>query len=187
MPTFVPMDGNILLTAKALHIIFVVSWFAALFYQPRIYIYIIEANSLPEAERSVVHKQLKLMAKRLWFIIGWPACVIAILSAVTMLIVYPAYLQMPWMHVKLALVMLLFVYHLSLHRMYLKIQKGNLRLSSTQLRFYNELATILLFAIVFTVVFKNTMSWLYGTLGILFLGILLSVAIVIYRRFRKKK
>lgn len=181
------MDGNILLTAKALHIIFVVAWFAGLFYIPRLYIYIIEANELPEAERAVVHRQLKIMAKRLWFIIAWPAFVIAIISASIMLIVFPGYLQMPWMHVKLSLVGVLIFYHFSLHRMYLRIQNDKLKMSSTQLRFYNELATILLFAIVFTVVFKNTMSGLYGTLALLGLGTLLSVAVVMYKRYRKKK
>ncbi len=181
------MDGNILLTAKALHIIFVVAWFAGLFYIPRLFIYIIEANELPEIERAVVHRQLKIMAKRLWFIIAWPAFIIAIISASIMLIVSPGYLQMPWMQVKLALVGVLIFYHFSLHRMYLRIQNDQLKMSSTQLRFYNELATILLFAIVFTVVFKNAMSGLYGTLGIVSLGVLFSVAIVIYKRYRKKK
>ncbi len=127
------------------------------------------------------------MAKRLWFIITWPAAIIAVLSALIMLWVYPPYLQAPWMHVKLGFVVLLIVYHISLHVMYKKIQADTFNWTSTRLRFYNELATILLFAIVFTVVFKNTMSWAYGAGGIIVLGVVLSLAIMAYKKYRKKK
>jgi putative membrane protein len=180
------MDANLFLTAKAVHIIFVVAWFAGLFYIPRLFIYIVEANQMEDNDRKVIQRQLKIMTKRLWYIITWPAFVIMFISAITLLIVNPAYLQMPWMHVKLTLVGVLIFYHFSLQRMFNRILKGTLKMTATKLRFYNELATILLFAIVFTVVFKTTMSWLYGSLGILILGVTLSIAIVAYKRLRKK-
>lgn len=181
------MDGSWFLVAKSLHIIFVVSWFAGLFYIPRLFIYQTEATDLPQAERGAVIRQLKVMARRLWYIITWPAMVITFLTAAAMIIISPGFLLLPWMHVKLTFVFLLLLYHISLHIIFMKMQHDTYPMTSGQLRFYNELATILLFAIVFTVVFKNTMSWAYGAGGIILLGVLLSVAIMLYRKARKKK
>jgi putative membrane protein len=127
------------------------------------------------------------MTRRLWFIITWPSLVIVFLTAGAMLVIYPSYLEMPWMHVKLSLVFLLFLYHLSLHWLYRKLQKEKYPWSSMRLRFYNEVATVLLFAIVFTAVFKNVSSWMYGAGGIVALGVLLSLGIMFYKRLRKGK
>src|SRR5690606_33807016 len=131
----------------------IVSWFAGLFYIPRLFIYQTEALLLPENERGAVIKQLKIMARRLWFIITWPAMIITFLTAIVMIVIAPGYLSLPWMHVKLGFVFLLLLYLISLHIMFNKVQVDSYPLSSGKLRFYNELATVLLFAIVFTVVF----------------------------------
>lgn len=104
-----------------------------------------------------------------------------------MLIIIPGFLSLPWMHVKLGFVFLLLLYHISLHIIFKKQQQDKYPMTSGQLRFYNELATVLLFAIVFTVVFRNTMSWIYGVGGILVLGVVLTIAIMLYRRARKRK
>jgi len=181
------MVGSWFLAAKALHIIFIVSWFAGLFYIPRLFIYQTEALLLPENERGAVMKQLKIMARRLWFIITWPAMIITFLTAIAMIVIAPGYLSLPWMHIKLGFVFLLLLYHISLHIMFKKLQVDLYPMSAAKLRFYNELATVLLFAIVFTVVFKNTMSWIFGAGGIIALGIVLSIAIMLYRRWRNKK
>ena len=181
------MIGSWFLAAKALHIIFIVSWFAGLFYIPRLFIYQTEAMQLPENERGAVIKQLKIMARRLWFIITWPAMIITFITAIVMLVISPGYLSLPWMQVKLAFVFLLLLYHISLHIIFRKQQRDKYPMTSGQLRFYNELATVLLFAIVFTVVFKNTMSWIFGAGGIIALGVVLSIAIMLYRRARKRK
>ena len=63
---------------KALHIIFVVTWFAGLFYIVRLFIYHSEAESKPEPERSILQKQYKLMEKRLWYGITWPSMILTI-------------------------------------------------------------------------------------------------------------
>jgi putative membrane protein len=172
-------------TAKALHIIFVVAWFAGLFYMPRLFIYQTEVASKKADGHLAVVKQLKLMANRLWYIITWPAGLLTTAFAIWLLIINPAYLEMPWMHVKLGLVLLLFFYHGSLQWFYRKLQNDIYPWSGAKLRFYNEAATILLFAIVFTVVFKDTLSWLYGVAGLLALGIALSAGILLYKRARK--
>ncbi len=180
------MDSAVQLNiALSLHIIFVVAWFAGLFYVPRLFIYQTEARGSESA--PALTAQFKMMTHRLWYIITWPACILATLFAFWMLWLVPAYLSMPWMHLKLALVMLLLAYHGSIHWLFLKLQKEQYPMTSMQLRFYNELATMLLFAIVFTVVFKNLSGWVYGVGGILGLGILLSAGIAMYRRYRSSR
>ena len=181
------MDPSWFNVAKSLHIIFMVSWFAGLFYIPRLFIYQAEAMDLPENERSAVIYQLKIMARRLWFIITWPAMIITVLTGTTLLVLVPGFLQAPWMHVKLGFVFLLLLYHFSLHIIFKRQQNDKYPMTSGQLRFYNELVTVLLFAIVFTVVFKSTMSWAYGVGGILVLSVVLTIAIMLYRRARKRK
>lgn len=88
---------------KSLHLIFVITWFAGLFYIPRLFIYQIEASEKPEPDRSILTTQLKLMAKRLWFIITWPSAILATIFAIILLLMMPAWLQQGWMHVKLFL------------------------------------------------------------------------------------
>lgn len=172
------------LTIKSLHVVFMVAWFAGLFYMPRIFIYQTEARSLPETQGSAVIAQLKIMARRLWYIITWPAAIATVVFGVTLLVLRPHLLHLPWMHVKLGFVGLLLIYHLSLHVLYRRLTADRYPWSSMQLRFYNEVATILLFAIIFTVIFKTSGSWAYGVGGILALGFLLSIGILVYRRLR---
>src|SRR5690606_38672560 len=77
---------------KSLHLIFVVTWFAGLFYIPRLFIYQIEASQRPSPDREILGEQLKKMAKRLWYIITWPSAVLCTLFAVWLLILMPAWL-----------------------------------------------------------------------------------------------
>lgn len=171
---------------KALHLIFVITWFAGLFYIPRLFIYQIEASQKPSPEKEILGKQLKLMAKRLWFIITWPSAVLATVFAVWLLILAPAWLQQGWMHVKLLFVFLLFAYHLKCHQIFRQLQNDKVRYSSQFMRIWNEGATIILFAIVFLAILKNAVNWIFGVFGILGLAILLMLGIRLYKNIRKK-
>ncbi len=181
------MNGNFLLAAKALHIIFVVAWFAGLFYTPRLFIYQTEAQAREEPIRSALIAQLQLMTWRLWYIITWPGGVLATLFAIWMLLINPNYLQLPWMHLKLGLVLLLFAYHGTLQWLFAKLQKGEYPMGTQALRMFNEVPTLLLFAIVFTVVYQNISAWYYGLAGIVALGVVLSIAVKLYKQSRSKK
>ena len=97
---------------KALHLIFVITWFAGLFYIPRLFIYHIEASKKPKQEADILIPQFKLMARRLWYIITWPSAVLAILFALWLLVLMPSWLAQSWMHLKLSFVVLLVIYHL---------------------------------------------------------------------------
>ncbi|WP_046755946.1 CopD family protein [Kordia jejudonensis] len=171
---------------KSLHLIFVVTWFAGLFYIPRLFVYQIEAFHKPSPEKEILGKQLKLMAKRLWFIISWPSAILATIFAIWLLILMPGWLQQGWMHVKLAFVVLLFLYHLKTHQMYKQLQRDDVRYSSNFMRIWNEGATFILFAVVFLVILKSAINWIFGVIGIVVLGILLMIGFKLYKRIRAK-
>ena len=172
---------------KALHIIFVVTWFAGLFYIIRLFIYHVEAEDKEEPAKEILQTQYKLMAKRLWYIITWPSAVLASFFAFWMLIKYPSYLEQPWMLVKLSFVLALYFYHGSCQKIFNELQNDIIKYSSFKLRIWNEVATIILFAIVFLVTLKSAINWIWGVVGIILFGILLMLGIKLYKRIRSKK
>ncbi|WP_461092340.1 CopD family protein [Spirosoma gilvum] len=169
--------------SKALHIIFVVTWFAGLFYMPRLFIYTTEAEQLDEPGRGLVQKQLLLMQNRLWAIIAWPSAIITLIMGLTTWYNYGS--TPTWLIYKLVLVAGLYVYHGLCHAIYRQQQRGEFRYTSTQLRIWNEVSTLFLFAIVFLVVLKDALNMLWGLLGLFGLMILLMMGIRVYKRLRK--
>jgi len=170
---------------KAVHIIFIVTWFAGLFYMPRIFVYIVEAHSKSEPEKSILLKQLKMMASRLWFAITWPSAIITLAIGTSLIINQPEWLQQGFMNIKLTLVLLLYLYHFSLHVIFKQLQRDVVKYSSQQLRFWNEVATLFLISIVFIIVLKNTLSMVWGLAGLITISILITAGIRIYKKFRK--
>ncbi|MEH6679693.1 MAG: CopD family protein [Sediminicola sp.] len=171
---------------KSLHLIFVVTWFAGLFYIPRLFIYHIEALDKPSPDRGILSQQFKVMAKRLWYIITWPSAVLTIVFAIWLLILRPFWLEQTWMQLKLGFVFLLIIYHLRTHVIFKQLQEDRCKLTSNFMRIWNEGATLILFAIIFLVILKNTFSWIFGLIGLLLLGILLMLGIRLYKRIRKR-
>ncbi|HLI94047.1 MAG TPA: CopD family protein, partial [Puia sp.] len=145
---------------KALHIIFIVTWFSGLFYMVRLFIYHTEANERPEPDRSILQKQFRLMIRRLWLGITWPSAILTLIFGPWMMILLGG---MPaWLAIKLGFVAGLYAYHFSLQAIYREQMKGIFRFSSQQLRIWNEVATIFLVAIVMIAVVKQNMSWAWG-------------------------
>lgn len=171
----------------ALHIIFVVSWFAALFYIVRLFIYHAEADKKEEPVRSILQTQYKIMEKRLWYIIGWPAMILTTVFGTWMLVKHPHLLEQPFMHVKLGLVAGLILYHLSCQRILVQLSKNQIKSTSFKLRLWNEVATIFLVAIVFTVMLKDAMNWIWGVLGFVAFGVVIMLAVKMYKRSRDKQ
>jgi putative membrane protein len=172
---------------KSLHLIFVITWFAGLFYIVRLFVYQIEANEKPSPEREILLNQYKIMTYRLWYIITWSSAVLATVFALWLLYLNPAWLQMSWMHVKLGFVVLLFAYHFKCHQIYNQLQKDEFKYSSNFMRLWNEGATIILFAVVFLVILKNAFNWIYGVVGIFLFSILIMLGFKFYKRIREKK
>lgn len=169
---------------KALHLIFVITWFAGLFYIPRLFVYQIEASQKPEPEKSILGDQLKIMAKRLWFIITWPSAILASIFAITLLIMIPEWLQQAWMHVKLTFVVLLYAYHIKTHFIFKELQNGVVKWTSNQMRIWNEGSTLILFSVIFLVIVRDALNWIFGVIGIFLLAIILMLGIKLYKRIR---
>lgn len=164
-----------------------VSWFAGLFYIIRLFIYHVEANEKPENERKILISQFKTMEKKLWYIITWPAMILTVVFGVWMLLtpIGMVWLKTGWMHVKLLFVAVLLAYHFISHKMFVNLQNDQIKYTSIRLRIWNELATMLLVIIVFIVVMKSALNWLYGVIGFFALGIVLMMAIKWYKKLRK--
>lgn len=169
---------------KALHIIFVVTWFAGLFYMPRLLIYFAEAQDKPEPERSILQQQFKIMQRRLWYGITWPSAILTLLLGSTTWYLYGA--TPAWLQWKLAFVLGLYGYHFFCHRLFRQQQRDLITWQATGLRIWNEVATIFLFAIVFLVILKDTLGMAYGLLGLAALIMVLLAAIRLYKRLREK-
>jgi putative membrane protein len=172
---------------KSLHLIFVITWFAGLFYIVRLFVYQIEANDKPSPDKEILQKQYKIMTYRLWYIITWPSAVLATIFALLLLHLNPGFLEMPWMQVKLGFVVLLFIYHFKCHKMYTELQNDNVKYTSNFMRLWNEGATIILFAVVFLVLLKNAINWVFGVIGIVVFSILIMLGYKLYKRIREKQ
>ncbi|AIL13590.1 membrane protein [Candidatus Paracaedimonas acanthamoebae] len=135
---------------KSVHIIFVISWMAALFYQPRLYVY--HAAATPGSE---LYATLCIMEKRLTRIIMTPAMLLTFVSGILLLMV-PGILVSPmgWIHAKLSLVMILAGYHGILIRWMKLFQSEKNKHSQRFYRLINEIAPLLMIFVVFLVVMK---------------------------------
>ena len=175
---------------KALHIIFVVTWFAGLFYMPRLLVYNREAVDKPMDSKRILHGQFGMMMKKLWYGITWPSAILTLIFG--MIVLFnggwaDSFRVQTWLHIKLTFVFFLYLYHVSLHMLFKQQLKGIFKYSSQQLRIWNEVATIFLVAIVMLAVVKQNMSFVWGILGLLAFIILLMSAIKLYKIIREKK
>ena len=170
-----------------LHIIFMVTWFAGLFYMVRLFIYHTEAEKKPEPERTILQNQYKIMENRLWYVITWPSAILTYVLGFTLLYNLYGWNVPAWLLIKLAFVFGLTLYHLQNHFIYRRLAKNKFTWSSTKLRLWNELATIFLVAIVFIVTLKDTVSFLWGIIGLVLLGFTLWGAAMLYKKAREKK
>lgn len=176
-----------MLYLKALHIIFIVTWFSGMFYIVRLFIYNTEANEKSEPEKTILQKQFAIMIKRLWMGITWPSAVLTLIFGPWLMYEMGYFRQIPsWLEIKLLFVLGLYGYHFSLHRICKQQVKGIFKYTSQQLRIWNEVATIFLVAIVMLVVVKQNLSFMWGLAGLALLVILMMSAIKIYKLIRKK-
>ena len=170
---------------KAFHIIFIVTWFAGLFYIVRLFIYHVEANKKQSPEKEILQKQFALMEKRLWYVITWPSCVLSFILGMILLTKYTPHIS-SWLFFKLALVFLLFMYHLYCGNILKQLKTNTCRHTSNWLRIWNEVATLLLFSIVLLAVLKNSVQSTIVLCIILMLAIILFFSIRIYAKKRLK-
>ena len=172
---------------KPLHVIFIVTWFAGLFYIGRLFIYHTEAESKPEPEKSILQTQYKLMEKRLWYGITWPSMILTLVFGGWLLWISPFLLSEGYFILKLCFVGGLISYHIQCQVMLKQLQSDIVKYSSFKLRLWNELATVFLVAIVFLIELRSNTGWVWGMLGLVIFSITLMFAVKIYKKSREKK
>ncbi len=172
---------------KALHIIFIVTWFAGLFYIVRLFIYHIEANAKPEPDKTILQNQYKIMEKRLMNIITWPSMILTVIIGSLLVYLSPVFLSQGYFILKLFFVAGVILYHVQCHVILKQLHRGEVKSTSLKLRVWNEVATVLLFAIVFLIVLKSNTGWVWGMLSLIIFSLTLMFAIKIYKKSREKK
>lgn len=145
------------LIIKALHIIFMVSYFAGIFYLVRIFVYYKDTDEFESPKKEILREQYVFMARRLWNIITVPAAILMTVFGVWMIILNPSLLQMSWFHLKLLFLVGLGAYHFWSWKKVLELKSlkdKELNTQNIKLRQANEIATFILFLVVFTVIMK---------------------------------
>jgi putative membrane protein len=154
-----------------------------------LFVYQIEAAEKQSPEKEILQKQYKIMTYRLWYIITWPSAILASIFAYWMLFftdIGRSWMLMPWMHVKLGFVFLLYLYHWKCHLIYRDLQNDKVKYSSNYMRLWNEGATIILFAVVFLVILKSAFNWIFGVVGIIAFSLIIMLGFKFYKRIRER-
>jgi protoporphyrinogen IX oxidase len=136
-----------MLWLKAFHVVFVVTWFAGLFYLPRLFVYHVSTTDAVSLERFIV------MERRLFGIMTLGATLAAVFG-LSMIFAAPGYLAAGWLRLKLLLVALLIAYHVWCHRLMLELREGRNTHPERWYRLFNEAPALLLLAIVILAVVK---------------------------------
>jgi putative membrane protein len=171
---------------KAFHLIGVVVWFAGLFYVVRLFVYHAEASQEPEPAQTILKNQYQIMEKRLYHIITTPGMVVTVAMAIGLLITEPELLRDRWLHIKLAFVAALIVYHFYCGRIMRQLAAGQCNWSGQHFRALNEAPTVLLVAIVLLAVFKNNLPTDITAWGILAMIVLMAASIQLYAKKRRQ-
>lgn len=138
-----------MLYIKALHIVFMVTWFCGLFYLPRLFVYHAMANDKISLDRFII------MERKLYYGIMMPGAILTIIFGLLLInFNLSAYLHMPWMHIKLSLVVLLIIYHVYLGALIKAFKANANKHGHVFYRILNEVPVIFLIAIIFLVVVK---------------------------------
>ncbi|KMQ72726.1 CopD family protein [Chryseobacterium koreense] len=175
---------------KAVHIIFMVSYFAGIFYLVRIFVYYKDTDVFEENKKKILREQYVFMARRLWNIITVPAGIIMLLSGLTLIFLNFGLMRTPWFLLKLTFLIGLGIYHFWCWKKVLQIKKldGNvLPIENIKLRQANEIATFILFLVVFTVILKSMAIeyWWQLIAGFFVLVILIMMTVKLVNKNKK--
>jgi putative membrane protein len=136
-----------LLWLKAFHVVFVVTWFAGLFYLPRLFVYHVSATD------PIGRARFAVMERRL-FVMMTIGGALAVLFGILMIQLAPGYMTQGWLHAKLSLVLLVIGYHIWCRSLMQALRDERNHHSERWFRLFNEVPTVLLIAIVILAVVK---------------------------------
>ena len=174
---------------KIIHIIGFISWFAAIFYLGRMFVYHAEALTKAEPEKSILTRQLGLMEWRVYKIIMTPAMVITWIAGLSILYFYgwEWFKGNIWMHFKLLFLLVLSGYHGYSKKLIKAFEAGKMPMTSMGARLFNEIPTVLMIIIVSLAVLKNMTNPLVLIVTILIIIALLITFTKLYKNIRTKK
>lgn len=176
---------------KAIHIIFMVSYFAGIFYLVRLFVYYKDTDKFEENKKKVLREQYVFMARRLWNIITVPAGAIMLVTGLTMIFLNLGLMKTPWFHLKLTFLVGLAIYHYWCWKKVLQIKNLNgnmLSIENIKLRQANEIATFILFLVVFTVILKSMVIsyWWQLIVGFIILVLLIMTTVKLVNKKNKQ-
>jgi protoporphyrinogen IX oxidase len=171
---------------KAFHIVGFVTWFAGMFYLPRLFVYHAEAYEQPEPARSILKNQYQIMEKRLSRIIMTPAMILTLAMAVGLVSLEPSLLKEPWLHAKLALVAILLGYHGYCSRLMKQLAADQCQWTGQQFRWFNEFPTVFFVLVVLLAVFKNNLPTDLTAWTIVAMVVAMAAIIQLYAKKRKR-
>ncbi len=177
---------------KAVHIIFMVSYFAGIFYIARLFVYYKDTDVFSETRKEILRNQYIFMARRLWNIITVPAGTIMLASGISLIIINPHLLSTPWFHLKLCFLIGLLGYHFWSWKKLIQIRDlagAELNTANLKLRQANEIATFILFAVVFTVILKSQVItyWWQLISGFIVLVFVIMLTVKLVNKTKKKQ
>ena len=175
---------------KAIHIIFMVSYFVGIFYLVRLFVYYKDTDEFDEVKQQILRNQYIFMAVRLWNIITVPAGILMLLSGITMIFLNSGLMKTPWFHLKLTFLVGLGIYHFWCWKKVKELKKLNgdiLSITNIKLRQFNEIATFILFAVVFTVILKYSVIEYWWQLLLGFFGIIILISSIVKLVNKKKE
>lgn len=168
-----------------------VSYFAGIFYLVRLFVYYKDTDKFEENKKQILREQYVFMARRLWNIITVPAGVIMLISGLTMIILNFGLMKTPWFHLKLTFLVGLAIYHYWCWKKVLQIKNLNgnmLSIENIKLRQANEIATFILFLVVFTVILKSMVIsyWWQLIVGFIILVLLIMTTVKLVNKKNKQ-
>ena len=175
---------------KAIHIIFMVSYFSGNFYLVRLFVYYKDTDSFEDQKKQILRAQYIFMARRLWNIITVPAGIIMLASGLTMIILNFGLMKTPWFHLKLTFLIGLAFYHFWCWKKVLQMKTlagKTLPIANIKLRQANEIATFILFLVVFTVILKSMVIeyWWQLIVGFIVLVVLIMTTVKLVNKNKK--
>ncbi len=171
---------------KAFHIVGMVAWFAGMFYLPRLFVYHAEAYEQSEPAQSILKNQYQIMEKRLYSIIMTPAMLVTIAMAIAIIYTEPDVIKETWLHIKIALVLVLLAFHHVCGRIIKKLAADECKITGQQFRWFNEFPTVFFVIVVMLAVFKDNIPLDLTTGLILAMIVAFAASIQLYAKKRRQ-
>ncbi len=170
---------------KAFHLVGIVSWFAGMFYLPRLFVYHAEASEQPEPAQSILKGQYQIMEARLYRIIMTPALILTVAMGSSLIATDPSITHSLWLQVKLVCVAILMGYHHLCGRIMKQLAIGECTLTGQQFRWFNEFPTVFFVIVVMLAVFKNNFPTSAASWSIFAMVVAMAAFIQLYARKRR--